>query len=50
MIQNFDFAWGKNDQVQSEVVLYYQMLPVHNDFPLRLCPYEDGVSIDAMDK
>lgn len=50
MIENFDCAWGKYDQVLSEVVLYYQMLRVHADFSLRLCPYEDAVSIDGMDK
>lgn len=47
MIGNFDSAWGKNNQLLSEVVLYYQMLPVH--FSLCLCPYKDALSIDGMD-
>lgn len=50
MIRNFDSAWGKNNQVPSEVALHYQMLPAHDDFTLRLRPHKDGVSIDGIDK
>lgn len=49
MVWNFDLAWGKNYQVVSEVVVYYQMLPAHDDFSLRLCPHEGGVSTDGED-